>query len=129
MAKGTTDTSSEMVAEPKRRSWLVDSGIRLVKEKPLGTVGGVVTLLLLLTGIFADFLAPYGMNEMTGAYRVAPSARFWLGTDNLGRDMLSRVIFGARVSVIRGLAGATLATLFSILIGVPCGYIGGTCDL
>ncbi len=77
-----------MVAEPKRRSWLVDFLIRLVKEKPLGAVGGIITLLLLLTGIFADFLAPYGMNEAhIGNYLAPPSAQFWLGTDNLGSSM------------------------------------------
>ncbi len=130
MAKGTTDTSSEMVAEPKRHSFLVDFWIRLVKEKPLGMVGGIITLLLLLTGIFADFLAPYGMNETHIIDRLlAPSARYWLGTDDLGRDILSRVIFGARVSVIVGLAGATIATILSLIIGVVSGYIGGKLDL
>ena len=130
MAKGTTDTSSEMVAEPKRRSWLVDFLIRLVKEKPLGTVGLVITLLLLLTGIFADFLAPYGMNETNPVNRMlAPSAAYWLGTDNLGRDILSRVIFGARISVIIGLSASIIATILSLIIGIVSGYIGGKLDL
>ncbi|GAH60158.1 unnamed protein product, partial [marine sediment metagenome] len=92
------DSSSGGVAERKRHSWLVGFLIRLVKEKPLGTVGAVVTLLLLFTGIFANFLAPYGMNETSAFFLEAPSARFWLGTDNIGRDLLSRVIFGARIS-------------------------------
>jgi peptide/nickel transport system permease protein len=124
------DSSSGRVAERKRHSWLVGFFIRLVKEKPLGTVGGVITLLLLFTGIFADFLAPYGYNELhTADFLAPPSARFWLGTDNLGRDMLSRVIFGARVSVIVGLAATTIATLLSVFIGILCGYIGGKFDL
>ncbi|GAI60885.1 unnamed protein product, partial [marine sediment metagenome] len=106
------------VAERKRHSWLVGFFIRLVREKPLGTVGLVITLLLLLIGIFADFLAPYGMNQTSMVDALsAPSDRFWLGTDDLGRDMLSRVIFGARISVIIGLAGSALATLFSVIIG------------
>ncbi len=130
MAKGTTDTSSEMIAERKRHSWLVDFWIRLVKEKPLGMVGGIITLLLLLTGIFANFLAPYGMNETHIVDRLlAPSAQYWFGTDDLGRDILTRVIFGARVSVIVGLAGATIATILSLIIGVVSGYIGGKLDL
>jgi len=116
--------------ERKRHSMLVDFGIRLVKEKPLGTVGGIITLLLLLTGIFADFLAPYGMNETHLADTLAaPSAQFWLGTDNLGRDLLSRVVFGARISVIVGLAGAAIATIISVIIGLVSGYIGGKLDM
>ncbi len=124
------DSSSERVAERKKHSWLVGFFIRLVKEKPLGTAGLVITLLLLFTGIFADFIAPYGMNEVNLEVALsAPSARFWLGTDNLGRDMLSRVIFGARVSVIVGLVGTTISTLFTLLVGILCGYIGGKFDL
>ncbi len=124
------DSSSERVTERKKHSWLVGFVIRLVKEKPLGVVGAVITLLLLFTGIFADLIAPYGMNEVNlEVATVAPSARFWLGTDNLGRDMLSRVIFGARVSVIVGLVGATISALFTLLIGMLSGYIGGKIDL
>jgi len=109
---------------------LVSFAIRLVKEKPLGTVGAVITLLLLLAGIFADFIAPYGMNEINaGPFLLAPSAKFWLGTDNVGRDILSRIIFGARISVIVGLSSATIATILSLLIGILCGYIGGKLDL
>ncbi|MBA7712251.1 hypothetical protein ES703_121223 [subsurface metagenome] len=58
-----------------------------------------------------------------------PSARFWLGTDEIGRDLLSRIIFGARVSVVVGLAATTLATLVALFIGMVCGYIGGKFDL
>ena len=133
------DSSSGRVAETKRHFWLVDFLIRLVKEKPLGTVGGIITLLLLLTGIFADLawlglpevgLAPYGMNECwVGGFLDPPSANFWLGTDNVGRDLLSRVIYGARISVIVGLTASTLATAISTLIGVVSGYMGGKVDL
>lgn len=104
--------------------------VRLVREKPLGAVGLAITVLLLFTGIFADVLAPYGMNEMHTDERLAPpSARFWLGTDNLGRDLLSRVIYGARVSMIVGLAGSAVATVISVGIGMLSGYIGGRFDL
>jgi len=124
------DSSSGRVAETKRHSWLVGFLIRLVKEKPLGTVGGIITLLLLLTGIFADFIAPYGMNECAvGDYLIPPSAGFWFGTDRLGRDILSRVIYGARVSVIVGLAASIIATILNLIIGTMSGYIGGKFDL
>ena len=126
-------------AESKQHSRLVGFFIRLVKEKPLGTVGAVITLLLLLTGIFADLswlglpevgLAPYGMNELhTEDFLAAPSTRFLLGTDSMGRDLLSRVIYGARISVIIGLTASAISTLFATFIGILCGYIGGKFDL
>jgi len=124
------DSSSGGVAEKKRHFFLVDFLIRLVKEKPLGTVGGIITLLLLLVGIFANFIAPYGENETHIVDMLsAPSARYWLGADNLGRDMLSSVIFGARVSVIVGLAASAIATIISLIIGMLTGYIGGKLDM
>ena len=130
MGKATTDTSSEMVADTKGHSFLVDSAIRLVKEKPLGTVGAAITMVLLLVGILADFLAPYGMNESHTADRLmAPSASYWLGTDNLGRDILSRVIFGARISMIVGLVGTALGTFIAVTIGMVSGHLGGKFDL
>jgi len=114
----------------KRRSALADFTMRLIREKPVGTFGAIITLLLLFAGIFADFIAPYGMNEVHPADSLAaPSAQYLLGTDNLGRDMLSRVIFGARISVIVGLTATTLATAISTLIGVLCGFFGGKFDM
>jgi len=124
------DSSSGRVAERKRHSRLAGFFIRLVKEKPLGTVGGVITLLMLFTGIFANFLAPYGMNETwAGDFLTPPSAKYWMGTDELGRDILSRIIFGARISVIIGLSAAFLSTCISTVIGIASGYISGKFDL
>ena len=121
---------SEKAAESREHSFIVNLLIRFVREKPLGTVGGIITLLLLFTGIFAGQIAPYGMNEAhRGHFLSPPSETFWLGTDNLGRDILSRVIYGARVSVIIGLAASAGATLLSLIIGILSGYIGGKFDL
>ena len=102
---------------------------RLVKEKPLGTVGFAITLILLLVGIFANFLAPYGMNQSSAQMFAPPSLTHWFGTDNLGRDILSRVIYGARISVIVGLAASAIAVTMSTIIGMISGYIGGLLDL
>ncbi|MFC2021303.1 ABC transporter permease [Chloroflexota bacterium] len=130
MDNDTADSSSGELSEKKGHSRLVSFAIRLATEKPLGTVGAAITFILLFTGIFADFLAPYGMNETSVADSLtAPSAKFWLGTDNLGRDIFSRVIFGARISMIVGLAGTSLATLLAVIIGIPSGYFGGKFDL
>jgi peptide/nickel transport system permease protein len=103
---------------------------RLFRDKPLGAVGGVVFLLFLFCGIFADWLAPYGMNQISPLDRLKPPS--WdhpFGTDNLGRDMLSRCLHGARLSVIIGLSAASLATLVSVIIGIATGYLGGKFDL
>ncbi|GAG99400.1 unnamed protein product, partial [marine sediment metagenome] len=130
MGKGMTNASAKMIAEPKRRSWFVDIGIRLVKEKPLGAVGGVVTLLLFLIAILADFIAPYGMNE-TGvvASFTSPSVAHLLGGDQLGRDIFSRIVYGARISVTVGLVATSLSTVIFLVIGGLSGYLGGKFDL
>ena len=116
--------------ERKKRPLPVEVVIRLVKEKPLGTIGGVIVLLLLFVGIFCDALAPYGMNEMVLADRLdPPSTTHWLGTDNLGRDLLSRIIYGARISVAVGIGGASLTATIAALIGLISGYFGGKTDM
>ena len=116
--------------ETKRRNALGDFFVRLVREKPLGVVGGVIVLLLLFSGIFAGVLAPYDMAEVHIADRLdGPSAQYLLGADQLGRDILSRLVHGARVSMIVGLAGTTLNIVVAAMIGVPSGYFGGKFDI
>ena len=87
-------------------------------------------LAFLFCGIFADLLAPYGFNQINPVNRLKPpSWAFPFGTDNLGRDMLSRCLYGAQLSVIIGFCGAGLATLISVVIGIVTGYLGGKVDL
>ena len=120
----------DVMVTSKRHSLLVDLFIRLVKEKPLGIVGGIIVLLLLFTGIFADFIAPYGMNEINSVdFLAPPSAKYLLGADNKGRDLLTRIIFGARISVIVGLCATTISVLISTIIGVVCGFYGRKVDI
>ena len=103
---------------------------RLFRDKPLGAFGFVVCVIFLFCGIFADVLAPYGYNQISPLNRLKPpSAQFWLGTDNLGRDMLSRCLYGAQISVIIGLSAAALATVVSVFIGIVSGYLGGKFDM
>jgi len=124
------DKSSTKVNEKKGHSKPVDFLLRMIREKPLATAGGVITLILLLVAIFAKFLAPYGPNVMHPDNALqAPSAHFLLGTDNLGRDLLSRVIYGAQISVIVGLGASILATTVETILGLLSGYIGGKFDL
>ena len=124
------DIKSNKTAEKKRRNFIADLVFRMITEKPLGTAGLIITVVFLATAIFANYLAPYIPNQLHGLSALkGPSLQFWLGTDNLGRDLLSRIIFGARVSVIVGLGASVVASAVEITIGVLAGYIGGTFDL
>ena len=103
---------------------------RLFREKPLGAAGMIVVLAFFLTGVFAGQLAPHDFADQDVPRRLeGPSAEFWLGTDQFGRDSLSRIIHGARVSMVVGLLASTFTVLTATLLGVISGYWGGTFDL
>ena len=129
MAETTVTAGAGLLLEKKRHSLAVDLFLRLVREKPLGTVGLVIVLILFFAGVLADVISPYGYNELDLASRLgAPSAQHILGADNLGRDLLSRIIYGARISMYVGLGGAMLEVLLAGLIGIISGYFGGKTD-
>ncbi|GAA7767412.1 ABC transporter permease [Cupriavidus sp. SHE] len=103
---------------------------RLFRDKPLGAAGAVICAIFLFCGVFAGWLAPYGVNEINMMARLQPPSWAHLfGTDNLGRDIFSRCLYGAQLSVVIGLSAATLATLVSLVLGILCGYLGGKLDL
>jgi peptide/nickel transport system permease protein len=130
MVEAAMDMSTGSAEAEKSRGFFSDLIIRMFKEKPMGTVGAVIVLLLLLTGIFAEVLAPFGMNESFLLDRLEPpSGKYLLGTDNLGRDLLSRIIFGARISMIVGLVGSGLAALTAAVIGIISAYFGRKTDM
>lgn len=115
---------------PVRRGPVMQFITRIFREKPVGAAAGVVFILFLLCGIFAPWLAPFGFNEISPVNRLKPpSWQYPFGTDNLGRDMLSRCLYGAQLSVIIGLSAATLATVISVVIGILTGYLGGRFDM
>ena len=118
------------IREPKRQSRLAGFFIRLVKEKPLGAACGMIVLLLILVATFADVVAPYPYYKVYPIDRLqGASARYLLGTDQLGRDLFSRLIYGARLSIVVGLAATSLNVLVALLIGGISGFIGGKVDL
>ncbi|HIG42498.1 MAG: ABC transporter permease [bacterium] len=103
---------------------------RMIRTKRLGAAGGAIFILFLFCGVFADLLAPYGMNETNMLVRLqAPSLTHIMGTDHLGRDVFSRVLIGAQLSMIVGFVTASLATVISIVLGVISGYAGGRTDM
>ena len=118
------------MSEPRRPTGLGDFFVRLWTEKPLGSACGIIVLLLILVAIFADVLAPYGYLEIHLVDRLqGASARYLLGTDQLGRDYMSRLIYGARLSMLVGLSATTLNVVVAVLIGGISGFLGGKLDL
>ena len=116
-------------ARSRGRRALVAVG-RFVRRKPLGAVGGVIVVAMLVMAAFAEQIAPYGYDQtIRGARMKAPSAAHWLGTDNLSRDMWSRVVYGARVSITVGFLTVGTAVLLATAIGVSSAYFGGAWDL
>lgn len=123
----------------ERRNPFTDFAMRLVRTKPLGTASAVIVLVFFFVGVFANFIAPYGYNEQkirnpdgttTRFERLSsPSFSHFLGTDSIGRDMFSRVIYGARISMLVGVIGSITSLIVSCLIGIPSGYFGGKFDL
>ena len=124
-----TDIQSSVI-EPKRRSPLAEFFIRLVREKPLGTISGIIVLTLILVAIFADVLMPYPYDKIHLIDRLTgPSTQYLLGTDQAGRDLLSRLIYGARLSLVVGLSATLLNVVVAVLVGGASGFLGGKVDL
>jgi peptide/nickel transport system permease protein len=104
--------------------------LRFLRHKPLGAIGGAVILALVLTAAFAGSLATHDpIRTDAGHTLAAPTRAHWLGTDNLGRDIYSRIVYGARVSLIVGLGATLLGAVIGAIIGLLSGYVGGWIDL
>lgn len=125
----TTTTGTALGNRLARRPWRWELVRRLVREKPLATFGGVVLFIMALVAIFADFIAPASPFFMrTDMQVVPPGGQFLMGTDQFGRDIYSRVVHGARVSMTVGLSVVFLGTGFATVIGSVSGFVGGKLD-
>ena len=103
--------------------------VRAVLSRPTAVFGGVVLVLVSLLAIFAPWIAPYDpLATSWAAVRRAPSAAHWFGTDEVGRDLLSRTIWGARASLSAGVIAVTIAVGAGVPIGMLAGYVGGWVD-
>jgi peptide/nickel transport system permease protein len=115
---------------PLRMPHAVTMVPRFCCRKPLGAIGALLVVSMIVMAIFADRIAPYPYDDSVAGVRMQPpSTQFWMGTDNLGRDVWSRVVYGARISVTVGFATVTLTILLATLIGVSCAYLGGAWDV
>jgi peptide/nickel transport system permease protein len=103
---------------------------RFIRRKPLGAAGGALIALMVLTAVFAELMETHDPIATDAAHTLArPTAAHWLGTDHLGRDIYSRIVHGARVSLIVGLASTLLGSVLGGVVGLLSGYIGGKTDL
>ena len=109
----------------RRKSQAGEIWKRLKKNRP-AVAGMTIVLSLILIAIFADFLAPYPIDQMNMAERLQyPSLKHWMGTDNFGRDLLSRMIFGARTSLLVATLAVGISLFFGCVAGYSAAYIGG----
>jgi peptide/nickel transport system permease protein len=115
-------------ARSGRFSWFVKPFMQLVLH-PQGLLGGTIVLAVLLSAIFAFVIAPHDPNIINVPMRLQPPSQEHLfGTDHLGRDVFSRVVYGSRASVLAGFVATSIAVVFGTLFGVLAGYIGGRID-
>lgn len=111
--------------ELRRRSQFQETWKRLRRNK-LAIIGMVIVLLLILMAIFADVIAPYDYMEQDPTARLEfPSAQHLLGTDNYGRDLLSRIIYGGRISLLVAIMAVGIALVIGGFLGATAGYFGG----
>lgn len=103
---------------------------RLARRKPLGAVAALLLLALVFMAVFAEVVAPYGpLEQDTSAILAAPTQDHLMGTDNLGRDIWSRIIHGSRISLAVGIGAVMLGTFIGMCVGLASGYAGRTFDL
>jgi peptide/nickel transport system permease protein len=116
--------------ERASREGILPTIVRFCAKKPLGAGGAAIMLVIVLLAIFADVIQTHDPIATEAADTLArPSAAHWMGTDHLGRDIYSRIIHGARVSLMVGLGSTILASVLGGIIGLLSGYIGGKTDL
>jgi ABC-type dipeptide/oligopeptide/nickel transport system permease subunit len=120
----TGDVPQLAAARPMRKDvW------RRFKQNRLAVAGLVFLVMIAVVAIFADVVAPYGFAERpggaTGDFRSGPSSEYWFGTDTIGRDLFSRIVYGARVSLKIGVAATTIALVIGLVLGAIAGFFGG----
>jgi len=128
MSTSMLATGQDLQSLPKQRTLLSDAARRFARNK-LAIVGVVIVGLLIFAAIFADFIAPYAYDAADPTVALQfPSAEHWMGTDEVGRDVYSRIIYGTRISLSVGLGVMAIALLIGIPLGLAAGLLGGPVD-
>ena len=103
--------------------------IRRFKRHHLAAVSLIVLAVIVGAAILAPVIAPYDPNDIAGPFAEGPSKEFWLGTDQIGRDVLSRLLYATRISLLVGVMATLISTGIGVLFGLVAGYFGGVADM
>ncbi len=125
-----TDMTTDQLEELRDRPGPIRQFTDFARKQPLGTAGGVVVVLYILMAIFAPYIT--GLDPTENSYEfqfVAPGMQFLMGTDEWGRDILTRVIYGSRTALFVGFTCAIVGSTVGLVLGVGSAYYGGTTDL
>ncbi len=130
MAGAMTDMTPDQLEELRDRPGLLKQFGSFARKQPLGTAGGVVVVLYILMAIFAPYITGIDPTENSYEFQfVAPGMQFLMGTDEWGRDILTRVIYGSRTALFVGFTCAIVGSTVGLVLGVGSAYYGGTIDL
>src|SRR5215510_13129929 len=130
MALATPQTYPVAVARDSTSHRIWSATWKFVRTKPLGAAGIVVILVMAFAAVFADFIAPYDAYELNQRLQFRPpNLAHWLGTDEFGRDVLTRLIYGARIALFIGLASSFVGATAGAVVGLISAYLGGRTDL
>jgi len=102
--------------------------LSFIRRKPLGAFGGLVLILVIAVGVFSPWLAADPSTSHLSDQLTSPNSTYWFGTDNNGRDLYSRIVFGCQITAMVGLGTVILVTILSLIVGLSSGYFGGRFD-
>lgn len=123
MVQVTTEQVQQKQVGPWKDAW------RSFKKNKVALLGAIIVLFVVFLALFGSLIAPQGINEQDLAQRLLPpSAEHWLGTDDFGRDIFSRIILGARISIMVGFLSVIISIVVGTLLGIIAGYYGGWLD-
>ena len=125
--------SVDTIDEGKQKDIVSESYLQTVfrrfKRHKLALISLVILVILGLAALFAPIIAPYDPNEMAGPFSGAPGKGFLLGTDQIGRDVFSRLLYAMRISLLVGIMATLISTVIGVILGLIAGYFGGVADM
>ena len=127
VSEAQAEADIETPAAP--RPWTTVA-LDLARRQPVGTAGPIIVVVMIVMAVFAEVLTSYDPTENAfGEFHVPPSAEHFLGTDQFGRDLLLRIIYGARTALFAGFVAAIIGAATGRVLGVASAYFGGRFDL